>query len=141
MEDTHECRACGRKFNPDPRNRSRQMYCRRRDCQRQPRTLGQRLRRGRATSDPAPAQRPATARRLQAASDISKADLRQESPVIIGLISMITGITDLRSLQKVYRQCWLRGLQILSASTTLTAQNPALISLLQQVGEQSHSMG
>jgi hypothetical protein len=67
--------------------------------------------------------------------------MRLENPVIIGLISMITGLTDRESVQKVYRQCWLRGLEILSARGEATVPNPAIISLLEKAEEESHKLG
>ncbi len=54
---------------------------------------------------------------------------------------MITGLTDLASIERVYRQCWLRGLEILSARGEGTVPNPAVISLLERVKEESHKIG
>jgi len=68
-------------------------------------------------------------------------DLRLENPAIIGLISMITGSTDLESIQQVYRQCWRRGLEILAASGQATAPNSAIIRLLEEVRKQAQASG
>ena len=65
----------------------------------------------------------------QAASVVSEADIHAENPVIIGLISMITGLTDLADIQNVYRKLWLRGMDLLSADHRKALQNPAIISL------------
>lgn len=42
---------------------------------------------------------------------------------------MITGNTDLESIARVYRQCWLRGLEILSGSSPGTTKTPAVLSV------------
>jgi hypothetical protein len=78
---------------------------------------------------------PDDVRRLQKASIISEADIRAENPVIIGLISMITGLTDLESIERVYRQCWMRGTEILSAGGEETGKNAAIISLLEKAAD------
>jgi hypothetical protein len=56
--------------------------------------------------------------------------------VIIGLISMLTGSTNLDDIERVYRQLWLRGLEILSTGHPAGLSNPAVISLLEQTKEQ-----
>jgi hypothetical protein len=61
--------------------------------------------------------------------------------VIIGVISMITGSTDLESIQQVYRRCWRRGLEILSARGGGTVPNPAIISLLEQTKDETQKIG
>src|SRR5664279_1285039 len=111
MANTRECRACGKAFKPDNRNQGRQSYCRKPGCQRLRRTLRQRLRRQTTTSKPGRSAPATTARGLQAASHISEADIRLEYPVIIGLISMFTGLTNLEDIEQVYRQCYRRGLE------------------------------
>jgi hypothetical protein len=54
---------------------------------------------------------------------------------------MFTGLTGLESIQKVYRQCWLRGLEILCAGGQGTVLNPAIISLLDKAKDQSQGNG
>ena len=117
------------------------MFCGRRKCQRMRRTLRQRLRRQKAISTLAPAQPVVAFKGLQTASVISEADMRSENPVIIGLISMITGMTDRESIEKLYRQCLLRGLEIMSAPGNGMMTNPAIISLLEKAKEQSSKTG
>lgn len=128
-------------FGPDPRNRERQGYCRRPGCQRLRRALAQRARRQKVPTRQTPSRHAAQSRRRQAASGISEVDLRLENPAIIGLISMITGSTDLESIQQVYRQCWRRGLEILAASGQATAPNSAIIRLLEEVRKQAQASG
>ena len=114
MENTRKCRACGRKFKPDTRNRERQTYCSHRACQRQRRTLGQKQRRQRTGVQSDGAKPPNQAREPQRASGLSEADLSAENPVLIGLISMVTGLTNYEDLERVHRQLWIRGRQIIS---------------------------
>ena len=137
MANTRECRACGKAFKPDNRNQGRQSYCRRPGCQRLRRTLRQRLRRQTATSKPRRSTPATTARGLQADSHISEADIRLEYPVIIGLISMFTGLTNLEDIEQVYRQCYRRGLEILPAGKHGIVGSPAIISPLDKSKDQS----
>lgn len=37
--------------------------------------------------------------------------------MIIGLISMLTGTTDIEQIEGTYRQLWLQGMQIISANS------------------------
>ena len=137
MENTRKCRACGRTFKPDFRNRERQAYCSHRACQLQRRTLAQTQRRQRAgvQSDGSKTANPA--RGLQEASVLSEADLSAENPVIIGLISMVTGLTNYEDLERVHRQLWMRGRQIISAGAGQSSLNPVIISLLKQAEAQA----
>ena len=48
--------------------------------------------------------------------------------MLIGLISMMTGTVDLEGLEKVYRQCWINGMNILAGGADWKARNPAAIS-------------
>ena len=141
MESTHKCRACSRKFKPDPRNRGRQSYCSRRDCQRQRRTLRQKQRRQQLAPQLGVPGLPARSRRPQTASVIPKADVRAENPVIIGLISMLTGLTTLEEIERVYRQLWLQGMNILSANHAQALQNPAIMSLFEKEEDQARGKG
>ena len=88
---------------PDSRNGERQSYCPQCDCQPQRRTLRQRQRWQKTAQRFDPSEPPNGSRRLQSASVISDADIRVENPVIIGLISMITGMKDIEDIQRVYR--------------------------------------
>jgi hypothetical protein len=54
---------------------------------------------------------------------------------------MITGKVDLEGIERVYRRCWLQGLEILSAGGSGTLKNPAIISLLEKAREDSRSTG
>ena len=72
------------------------------------------------------------ARRLRAASVVSEADIGAENPAMIGLISMFTGLTNLEDIERVHRQLWLRGKQILSGSQLQGGPNQQIINLLEQ---------
>jgi hypothetical protein len=141
MKNACKCRVCGREFQPDGRNQGRQGYCSRPGCQRQRRTLAQRLRRRKSAAVRMRSESPDEARRLQAASVISEADIRSENPAIIGLISMVTGLTNLEDIERVYRQLWLRGKQILSVGQAREPSNGAIISLLEHVERRKHPPG
>jgi hypothetical protein len=141
METARKCRACGRQFRPDSRNRDRQSYCSRPACQQQRRASGQRQRRQRARSAAGVPQAPTPPGGPQWASVISEADIRLENPVIIGLISMITGLTSLEEIQKVYRQLWLHGKEILAAGESHPAHNPAIINLLRRMQDLERGTG
>lgn len=135
MQKTLKCKGCDRHFAPDLRNRGRQAYCNRKECQRIRRTVRQHLRRQKQQARAKALELPLKPRRLQGASLIAEADIRSENPVIIGLISMITGSTDLESIERVYRQCWLRGAELLSNEECAISHNPAIISLLRSTRE------
>lgn len=131
MKNACKCWACGREFKPDVRNQGRQGYCSGPGCQRRRRTLAQRLRRQKVAADRTRSELLEKARRLQAASVISEADIRSENPAIIGLISMITGLTSFEDIERVYRKLWLRGKQILSSEKAQGYPNGAMISLFE----------
>jgi hypothetical protein len=88
-----------------------------------------------------PGAKPKQARRPQEASLISEAEITAENPVIIGLISMITGSTNLEEIQATYRQLWLRGVQILEGRKPQAVHNSDIINLFQameQTASRSH---
>jgi hypothetical protein len=135
MENSCKCRACGREFEPEHRNKGRQAFCARQGCQRVRRTLGQRLRRRGAGPGPT-AGGPASdkqegPRRLQEASVISEAAFRSEHPVIIGLISMLIGTDEADRVEAAYRQLWMRGMRITSGNTSTTSPNSQIISMFE----------
>lgn len=142
MNKAHVCRGCGATLKADYRNAQRQHFCAKKACQKLRRTLCQRLRRQsqRCTqvASKRPGEKPKHASRPQEASLISEVDITAESPVIIGLISMITGSTDLEEIQATYRQLWLRGVQILKGSAEgepQTVHNSGVINLFQAVNQ------
>jgi hypothetical protein len=137
MENNCKCRACGREFEPERRNKGRQSFCARQSCQRVRRTLGQRLRRRGAGPWPT-AGGPASgkqegSRRLQEASVISEAAFRSEHPVIIGLISMLIGTDETERVEAAYRQLWMRGMQITSSNTSTTSPNSQIINMFEKL--------
>ena len=54
---------------------------------------------------------------------------------------MLTGLTNLEDIQRVYRQVWLRGKEILAAGDAQALGNPAIISLLQKTKDQGRAVG
>src|SRR5258708_1287595 len=105
-----------RRDSVDPRNSERQRFCSNADCQREPRRREQRLRRATAlerlcaellNDDPKPV------RELQAASRIPEALIDTQSPILIGLISMLIDSEDREEISKALRRLWQRGLEIL----------------------------
>ena len=129
MENPYKCRACDRKFKPDARSRERQLYCSRHNCQR--RTLRQKERRQAAVYESGSSELLETTRQPQAASGVSQTGIRAEHPVIIGLISMFTGLTALEDIEGAYRRLWERGMDILSSDRSKALQNTATIRLFE----------
>jgi hypothetical protein len=144
MEKTRKCEGCGANLKGDYRNEQRQHFCAKKACQKLRRTLRQRLRRQSQRTEPTgskrPLPKPNNRRRPQEASLISEAEITAENPVIIGLISMITGSTNLEEIQATYRQLWLRGVQILEGRKPPTMHNSDVINFLQAM-EQNTSRG
>lgn len=144
MEKTCNCKGCGALLNADYRNAQRQRFCRRKGCQKLRRSLRQRLRRQGQRSALVPSKRPGAkpkqARRPQRASLISPPDIHAENPVIIGLISMVTGSTHLEEIEATYRQLWIRGKQIMEGAEPREAGNSPLINIFHAL-EQSAERG
>ena len=113
MKKARKCRACQKPFGVDLRNEGRHAYCSRPDCQRQRRRLAQNFRRARRPRLET-TQTPAAASRLQGRlMKPREADMHLENPLFIGLISMLTGSTDLEEIQAVGRKLYQRGCNIL----------------------------
>ena len=118
MSRSHrKCQACSVLFSVDPRNSERQRFCSNADCQRERRRREQRLRRATALErlcaellnhDPKPV------RKLQAASRIPEALIDTQSPILIGLISMLIDSEDREEISKALRRLGERGIQILN---------------------------
>ena len=141
MENPHKCSACGRKFKPDARNRERQFYCSRPNCQRQRRTLRQKERRQATVHQSGSSGLPEGGRGPQAASGVSERGIRAADPVIIGLISMFTGLTALEDIEAAYRRLWERGMDILSADGRKSVKNAAIIRLFENTQDQVAKKG
>ena len=112
-----KCQGCSILFAVDPRNSERQRFCSNADCQRERRRREQRLRRAAAlerlcaellNDDPKPAKG------LQAASRIPEALIDTQSPILIGLISMLIDSKNPEEISKALRRLWQRGLEILN---------------------------
>lgn len=112
-----KCQACSILFAVDPRNSERQRFCSNADCQRERRRPEQRVRRATAlgrlcaellNDDPTPV------RKLHAASRIPEALIDTQSPILIGLISMLIDSEDRDEISKALRRLWQRGAEILN---------------------------
>ena len=142
MAKSRKCKACGRPFAPDVRNTKTQAYCTKPDCQRQRRTLAQRLRRHLVRPNAPPTRdAPDDARRLHAASVFSEADIRDEHPVIIGLISMLIGSDDFSSVEATYRKLWIQGLRIVSDDRGPQMPISPIINMFEEITRRSHGAG
>lgn len=112
-----KCKACSALFAVDHRNSERHRFCSNPDCQRERRRREQRGRRTAAleclcaellTDDPK------TIKGLQKASPISEASIDAQSPILIGLISMLIDSQDRDEISRVLQKLWQRGFQILN---------------------------
>jgi len=114
MKNTRNCKACGRPFEVDGRNVQRHSHCPDVPCQRERRTLAQARRRA---NNKATKTRSVAASRLQCALKPTEADMLTEQPLFIGLLSMLTGSSDLQELQAVARRLHERGRDILGITS------------------------
>jgi len=109
MKITRKCRACGSLFAVEQRNANRHFHCPAVACQKSRRALAQQRRR---QAQPA---RPGVkgARRLQAGPKPPEATILQEHPMFMGLLSMLTGSSDLQQLKIMAGRLAERGRDIL----------------------------
>ena len=112
MKTTRKCNACARLFAVDHRNDHHQSFCPRASCQRLRRTQAQKRRRT-TRSTKASRRAVGASSRLRAEVKPTEADLHAEHPMFIGLISMLTGLTDLEDIRPVFRRLCERGRNIL----------------------------
>ena len=103
MHSKVKCRACDKSFIPDTWNQNRQVFCSRPECQRRRRTKTQRKRRERSREEQV------LTRRLKP----SEAVWLRKKPIIIGLVSVLVGSTDLREIEAFCAAASHRGSQIL----------------------------
>ena len=120
------CQACSVLFAVEPRNSERQRFCPKPDCQRERRREAQRLRRATVLErlcsallkdDPKAASGP------QTASCIPEGLIDSQSPVLIGLISMLIDSADREEISNALRRLWQRGVQILDPQLTTSELN------------------
>ena len=116
MASKRKCGACGHHFEPDYRNRTRQAFCRRPECRRSRRAAAQRKRRSQAQRDI-----PLT-RRLKP----SEARWLRKNPLIIGLVSVLIGSTDLEQIETFCASAILRGGKILNGTLVDADQNSSV---------------
>src|SRR6266403_2095957 len=113
MPAMNHCEACGKSFTPDFRNRKRQVFCGLAECQRQRRNQAQRERRR------IPRKEGLRTRRLKP----SEAAWLKKHPLIIGLISVLMGSTDLNEIETFCAAASERGRRILKGELLEESQN------------------
>jgi hypothetical protein len=112
-----KCQACSVLFAANNHNSERQRFCSKPDCQRERRRREQRLRRATDLERLCSAllnDDPKAARRLQKASRNPEALMDAQSPLLIGLISMLIDSHDREEISKTLRRLWLQGFEILN---------------------------
>jgi hypothetical protein len=123
MKNTRKCRACGHVFEVDQRNQHRHFYCSTARCQRTRRLLTQQKRRQRQKIDLSAKKRVAAPTRLHPHEKPTEADMIANHPLMIGLISMLTGSTDLQDIATTARQLYQRGRDILGPNSAQPSQS------------------
>jgi hypothetical protein len=103
MASRRKCRACGVFFSPDFRNEANQAFCPRPECRRSRRAEAQRQRRNLSR------QGDRLTRRLKP----SEARWLQANPMIVGLISVLIGSTDMMEIEAFCAAASLRGRKLL----------------------------
>ena len=103
MASKRKCRACGVFFSPDFRNEANQAFCPRPECRRSRRAEAQRQRRNLSR------QGDRLTRRLKP----SEARWLQANPMIVGLISVLIGSTDMKEIEAFCAAASLRGRKLL----------------------------
>jgi hypothetical protein len=109
MKSTRHCKNCGSSFNVDSCNVRHHSHCPVAACRSARRALAQACRRA---SKNATRTKPAAASRLQRTLKPTEADLLAENPTFIGLISLLTGSSDLQEIQITARRLYRRGSDI-----------------------------
>ena len=113
MKKTRKCKACDRPFAVDHRNTEQHAFCARTACQRRRRRQAQRQRRQRRRPATAGTQAIGAHSRLHSSVKPGEAAIPLQNPLFIGLISMLTGSTDLEEIQNVARRAYQQGCNIL----------------------------
>lgn len=113
MKKKSNCFACKQPFDKDPRTMSRQTFCSRAECQRERRRRSQKLRRLRqsrtAQSEDSLSSDGINFIRLQSSTKPNEAYSMLEDPFIQGLISMLSGTSDLDEVKNTIRHVIERG--------------------------------
>ncbi len=113
MASQRKCRACGKPFHPDYRNAATQAFCPQPECRRARRAKSQRHRRDRAR------QGNSITRQLKP----SEALWLHKNPMIIGLISVLIGSTDIQDIEAFCAAASLRGRKIVDGTLVDAAEN------------------
>jgi hypothetical protein len=116
MAAQRKCRACGKPFEPDYRTQANQAFCPRPECRRSRRAQAQRKRRNQARQDES------LTRRLKP----SEARWLRKNPMIIGLVSVLIGSTDLQQIETFCAAAILRGTKILDRTLAETESKPVV---------------
>lgn len=120
MTTTRKCLACKALFVADYRNGHRQAYCPKEGCQLARRRQEQQRRRALAKTGQLLTELPKRPRRLQTASQAREAFFNSQSPVIIGLISMLADSLSREDLEKTLWRLWERGQSVLGRASPPT---------------------
>jgi len=115
MAAQRKCRACGKHFEPDYRNHANQAFCKWPECQGSRRAEAQRKRRALAKKVNS------LTRRLKP----SEALWLRKNPLIIGLVSVLIGSTDLQEIETFCASAILRGKKIVDGTLVEEDQNSA----------------
>ena len=112
MKTSRICIGCTKRFTVDNRNDRHHSYCSDLNCQRLRRAQAQKRRRTQQATG-ASCGVAGAGTELQADVKPTEADWPAAYPMFIGLISMITGLTDLEDIKAVCRNLHERGANIL----------------------------
>ena len=112
IQNTRRCKACGQRFKTDHRNERHHSFCQNAKCQKMRRALTQTRRR----ANKAVKAGPLASSRLQHGLKPTEADMMAKHPIFIGLLSMLTGSSDLQELQAVSRRLYERGRDLFGIS-------------------------
>jgi len=115
MAAQRKCRACGKRFETDYRNQAHQAFCQRPECRRSRRAEAQRKRRHRSRREAS------LTRRLKP----FEALWLRKNPLIIGLVSVLIGSTDLQQIEAFCAAAILRGTKIPDGTIADEVKNPA----------------
>ena len=123
MKNRRKCKGCSQFFTVDRRNQERHSYCSNLQCQRARRLQAQKQRRHNQNQI-VPVEGLPKVSRLQNAEKPTEAVITPEHPIFIGLVSMLTGSTDLRDIKIVCHRLYERGRDILGLPAGQVSKTP-----------------
>ena len=120
MNEKFNCLACKQPFEKDPRTISRQTFCSKAECQRERRRRSQKLRRLRQRRPTQSENRSPSGginfSQLQCKMKPTKAESVLEDVFIQGLISMLSGTSDLNEVKNTIRCIFKHGRKLQSGN-------------------------